>query len=339
MLWRIVARSGGGNSRVHVQYQDIISVENLLGSWQEFLRGKRKRSDVAEFALHLGDNVIELHRELAVKDYRHDSYEPFKICDPKPRQIHKASVRDRLVHHAIYRTLYPYFDRYFIHDSYSCRKGKGTHRAINRFRQFGRQVSRNNTRTCWVLQCDIRRFFASIDHEILLRILRRHIVDEDVLWLLGEVIQSFDTQGRAGIGLPLGNLTSQLLVNVYMNQFDQWMKRRVKAKYYIRYADDFVILHESRAYLGTLIPKIAHFLGRELCLSLHPKKLTVRTLASGIDFLGWVHFPHHRVLRTCTKRRMLKRVRLSDSEQSRQSYVGLLSHGNAYQLARVIERL
>ncbi|MFH1246542.1 MAG: reverse transcriptase/maturase family protein [Candidatus Liptonbacteria bacterium] len=315
-------------------YDDIISVENLLSAWREFLRGKRRRKDVAVFSLNLTGNILALHRELADKTYRHGPYHAFKINDPKPRDIHKAEVRDRLVHHAIYRILYPYFDRTFVFDSYSCRLDKGTYRAMNRFRQYAGIVSRNHTRTVWVLKGDIRKFFASIDHEVLKNILNRRIEDSDTLWLLGEIIDSFSAKGRSGVGLPLGNLTSQLLANIYMNELDQFMKRKLKIRYCIRYADDFIIVHEDRRYLESILPAISTFLNVRLKLSLHPNKVFVKTFASGVDFLGWVHFPHHRTLRSATKRRVFKRLAANPSDETRASYRGLLGHGNAHKLAK-----
>ncbi len=294
--------------------------------------GKRKRKDVAKFSLHLIDNIFTLHHELSEKSYRHGSYHAFRINDPKPRDIHKAEVRDRLIHHAVYRILYPYFDKKFIFDSYSCRIDKGTHRAINRFRAFGRKVSHNNTQTAWILKCDIRRFFASIDHKILKHILEKHIEDAETMGLLQEVIDSFYTSKDSGSGLPLGNLTSQLLINIYMNEFDQYVKRKLKVKYYLRYADDFVILHDNKQYLTDLLPNISEFLETRLRLLLHPNKVIIKTLSSGIDFLGWVHFPHHRVLRTATKRRMFNKLRRNHSNESIASYLGMLSHGSTYKL-------
>jgi retron-type reverse transcriptase len=259
-------------------------------------------------------------------------------------------VRDRLLHHAIYRILYPYFDRFFIYDSYSCRVGKGTHRAINHFRSLAQKLSRNNIRTIWVLKCDIRKFFASIDHIILKDILRKYIGDEDVLCLLGKVIGSFNTANvanngnhpypsleRRGYGLPLGNLTSQLLVNIYMNEFDQFVKRVLRANCYIRYADDFVVLHESKDYLSSLLSKISEFLQTELKLTLHPNKVFIKTHASGVDFLGWVNFPYRRVLRTSTKCRMFRRLRENTSKQAVASYLGMLGHGDGYGLASRIK--
>jgi retron-type reverse transcriptase len=337
-------------------YEDIISVENLLTAWREFVRGKRGKRDVQEFQYRLMDNILALHRDLVAGTYKHGGYQHFRISDPKPRDIHKASVRDRLLHHTLYRKLYPFFDRAFIADSYSCRKRKGTHRAMNRFRQFAYQVSKNHTRTCWVLKCDIRRFFASIDHTILNNIIYRYISDESITGLVLEVVRSFvsysnrtsiDRRKEYQKGLPLGNLASQLLVNVYMNEFDRFVKHTLsagggssfggKARYYVRYADDFVILLHDKRRLESLLPRIAAFLESHLALSLHPDKVSIRTLASGVDFLGWVHFPDHRVLRTSTKRRMLKCVEHTDNKNVLASHLGLLGHGNARKLVALTD--
>jgi len=261
------------------------------------VRGKRKKRDVQEFQHALMDNVFALHRDLVAGTYKHGPYIAFKISDPKSRDIHKATVRDRLVHHAIYRQLYPFFDRTFIADSYSCRRGKGTHKAMNRFREFAYKVSKNHTRTAWVLKCDVRKFFASIDQTILMEIVSSYIPNKRTLGLVTEIVGSLrsDIPKSApwrrdkdmGTGLPLGNLTSQLLVNAYINEFDQYVKHKLKAKYYIRYADDFVILSQDKQWLECLIPKIAAFLNKRLELELHPQKVSISAFASGIDFLGY----------------------------------------------------
>lgn len=216
-----------------ISYNHIISLKNIHEAWNEFVFGKKYKKDVAEFLLKLSENTYKLHNDLKNRTYVHGTYQAFKVNDPKPRSIHKASVRDRLLHHAIYRQLYPYFDQKFIHDSYSCRDFKGTHRALDRFSQFARKVSKNNRRTCWVLKCDVRKFFASVDQSILMIIMQKHISDPDVINLVGRVVESFQSTGSEK-GLPLGNLTSQLLVNIYMNEFDQYMKHKLKVKYYIR---------------------------------------------------------------------------------------------------------
>ena len=299
------------------------------------------------------DNIFSLHNELSNHTWKHGGYQAFKINDPKPRDIHKAKVKDRLLHHAIYRKLYPFFDKTFIADSYSCRNNKGTHKAIDKFQKYFFKVSKNNTKTCWVLKCDIRKFFANIDHEILMEILQDYIPDENILKLLEKVISSFNTspypllekeRGKTGVGLPLGNLTSQLFVNVYMNKFDQFVKHKLKIKYYIRYADDFVILSENKKELESLIELIRNFLKNELKLELHPNKISIETFSSGVDFLGMVNFPYHRILRTKTKRRMLKKIQNKKNalengiisqesfNQSLQSYLGVLKHCEGYKI-------
>lgn len=320
-------------------YNSITSVDNLLDGWREFLRGKRSRIDVLEFQHNLMSNILSLHADLTSKTYKHSEYVAFNISDPKPRNIHKAPVRDRLLHHALYRKLYPFFDRTFVDGSYSCRKKKGMHNAIDAFRAYAYKSSKNHTRTVWVLKCDIRKFFASIEHARLLQILEEYIPDKDILWLLSQIIVSFRS-GKPGVGLPLGNLTSQLLVNIYMNKLDHFAKHKLKAKYYIRYADDFVFLSHDKAWLESILPRIAEFLRDDLRLELHPKKVSISTLASGVDFLGWVHFPDHRVVRTTTKRRMFQGIRKNEgSDATIQSYLGLLSHGNTNKLRHEVGEL
>jgi RNA-directed DNA polymerase len=314
-------------------FEDIICLENLLEAWREFVRGKRGKKDVQHFSMRLMDNIFSLHEDLLQHTYKHGGYQAFKINDPKPRDIHKASVRDRLLHHAIYRKLYLFFDKTFIADSYSCQLDKGTHKAVNRFRKFAYIVSKNNTQTCWILKCDIRKFFANIDHKILLDILAEYMPDKNILWLLEEVISSFNTKGKTSIGLPLGNLTSQLFVNIYMNKFDQFAKHKLKAKYYIRYADDFVIFSEDKSYSENILPKIAEFLKTQLKLELHLDKVFIKTLYSGVDFLGWINFSDYRVLRTATKRRMIKKIENNPAPEILSSYFGMLGYGNGKKLA------
>lgn len=315
-------------------YDEIISVENLLEAWKAFKRGKTKKQGVQQFQFRLMEHILSLHTDLRNKTYRHGPYKHFRIADPKPRDIHKASVRDRLLHHAVYRVLCPLFDKKFIYDSYSCRVGKGTHKALYRFHDFAKRASFSHTKTCYILKCDIRKFFASVDHEVLFSILARHISDEWMAWLLVEVVGSFSS-GVDGKGLPLGNLTSQLLVNIYMNEFDQFVKHALKAKYYIRYADDFALLSHDKTQLEQWLIHIRKFLQERLKLSLHPDKVFIKTLASGVDFLGWVHFPTHRVLRTSTKRRMFKYV----CKRNLGSYLGLCGHGNTHKLQAAITRI
>ncbi len=273
------------------------------------------------------DNIFSLHQDLVYHNYEHNSYKEFKVFDPKLRNIHKASVRDRLLHHAIYRRLYPFFDKKFIYDSYSCRLEKGTHKAVSRFKYFFLKVSKNNTRTCWVLKGDIKRFFDSIDHEILINILKEYISDNNTISLLNTIIGSF--QVKEGKGLPLGNLTSQLFSNIYLNKFDQFIKHQIHANFYIRYADDFIILSNNKEWLKEQINLIKDFLLIELKLDINTNKTFIKSIASGVDFLGWINFLDHKVLRRSTKRRMFRKLEMGCSDESLNSYLGLIKHGNS----------
>lgn len=333
----------------HVAFEDIASPERLFTAFEVFRIGKSKRPDVQEFESQLEERIFALHRELISGEYRHGSYKPFTICDPKQRKIHKASVRDRIVHHAVFTALYPVFDPTFISHSYSCRENKGTHRGVNALEKMLRQVSKNSTKSCFALKCDVYQFFASVNHAVLLRILGEKIKDEKIMVLLREIIGSFPFHSSIhpeSRGIPIGNLTSQLFANVYMNEFDQYMKHKLRVKHFIRYTDDFVIVSQNKHYLLSLLPKIRLFLSKTLHLNLHPHKISIRTFSQGIDFLGLVVLPHHRMLRTKTKRRMLTKLclkaeecrddeaKMTSLQQSLQSYLGVLSHADAYCLSQ-----
>jgi RNA-directed DNA polymerase len=321
------------------KFESIFSYQSLFKSWLEFRNGKKKKDDVAEFVLGLSKHIFDLKEEILSGIYHHGGYKYFKIREPKIRDIHKATVRDRIIHHAIYRAVCSYFDRFFIFDSYSCRIDKGTHRALARFRAFSRKESLNNTKTVWVLKGDIRKCFASIDHQILKKIIRRHIKCPKIIRVIDVVIDSFSS-GILGKGIPLGNLTSQLFVNIYLNEFDQYMKRVLKIKKYIRYADDFVIFSRDRNFLENLIPQMKVFLVENLKLELHPDKVFIKTVNSGVDFLGWVHFGKYRILRKSTRNKMYQTIFPETKLEVICSYLGLLSYGNTYKIRRdILERL
>ncbi len=325
---------------VHLNYSELISIENLFQAWKEFRKGKRKRPDVQKFERYLEDNLFSLHQALSNKTYCHGGYHSFYVQDPKQRHIHKASVRDRIVHHLLYQFLYEAFDKSFIFDSYSCRLGKGTHKAVLRLENFARTVSKNYSKSCWALKGDIKKFFASIDHQVLLDLLKKRIKDADVVWLLSQVIDSFYSEFGKGKGIPLGNLTSQVFANIYLNELDQFVKHKLKIGYYLRYADDFLILWSDKRYLEELIEPIKNFLTDGLKLKLHPKKIVFRKLDWGVDFLGYVILPHYRLPRTKTKRRIFNKLKdkinSASFEQSLASYLGYLSHANSY---KIIQKL
>ncbi len=314
-------------------FKKISSLEGLFSAWNEFKYGKQRKKDVMEFEYKLEENIFQLHQKLKEKIYRHGPYKGFWIQDPKPRHIHKALVKDRIVHHALFSVLNSIFEPTFIYDSYSCRKNKGTHKGINKLRNILRKVSKNNHQDCFVLKCDVKKFFASIDHEILVSIITKKIKDGDAIWLIKEIVESFSP------GLPIGNLTSQIFANIYLNELDQFIKNELRIPFYLRYTDDFVIVENSKEQLNYWLSEIRRFLLENLRLELHPKKVILCKYHQGMDFLGYVQFPNHRVLRQKTKRRILNRVNLGISKKSLQSYLGVLSHANSYELSEKIKNL
>lgn len=332
-------------------FERIASKETIFIAWEEFRRGKQGRKDVQDFERTLEQNLFRLHRELVAGTYRHQPYSAFTICDPKQRRIHKATVQDRILHHAVFSVLNPIFEPTFIAHSFSCRKGKGTHKAVNALDRMLRSVSRNDTRPCFVLKCDIHQFFASVDHELLIGFLTKRLKDEKTIALLRAITESFTAKHPAihQAGIPIGNLTSQLFANIYLNKFDQFIKHILKIKHYIRYTDDFVIVADCCKTLEDLLPSIRAFLREHLRLDLHPRKVTIRKYGQGIDFLGYVLLPHHRVLRTKARRRMTRKLteRIDrckagelppeSVEQSLQSYLGVLSHANCYRLSQDLQ--
>lgn len=336
----VEAPLGGGLHKSENLFEKIISLENLLPAWREFGRGKRSKADVQNFEMFLEDNILALHQELKGQSWRPSPYKAFYISDPKLRHIHKACVRDRVVHQAVFRLLYPIFDQSFIFDSYSCRLEKGTHKAVRRLETFCRRLSKNYRLPVFALKCDIKKFFDSIDHKVLRRLIFKEVKDEKLADLINLIIGSFSAS--PGKGLPLGNVTSQLFANIYMNEFDQFVKHGLKARHYIRYTDDFLFLSSNKNYLKSLLPDIENFFDCDLGLKLHPEKIILRKLSQGIDFLGYVVLPRHIVLRIKTKRRIFRKLSQKKQllgqglplgqnyYQSLQSYLGALSHCNGH---------
>lgn len=333
-------------------FQQIVSSENLFAAWDEFRVDKRHKNDVQTFEFRLEQNLFQLHRDLTAKQYKHQIYTGFYIRDPKVRHIHKASARDRILHHAVFRVLNPIFDKTFIPASFSCRIGKGVHKGVLEIERMIRAESRNFTRPCFALKCDVKKFFDTVDHQMLMAILRKKIADADALWLLQEIIGSFTTKQRNLFdrqGLPIGNLTSQLFANIYMNEFDQFVKHELRLQCYARYTDDFVIISANKQYLEKLIDPIKTFLQDKLNLKLHPKKISLRACHQGIDFLGYVALPYYRLMRTKTRKRIFRKLKARISQyrsgsisettlsQSLQSYLGVLSHANTYQLSQDLQ--
>jgi len=223
-------------------FEQICSFENLLSAAKKAQRSKKLKQDVARFNFRLEHELLKLQEELLNGTYQPGGYYEFYIFEPKKRMISAAPYRDRVVHHALCNLIEPIFDKTFIYDSYACRKDKGTHRAVERFTQFCRKNK-------YVLKCDVKKYFPSIDHEILYELICRKIADKRTLWLIKLIIDSSNEQERVleyyqgddlftslarRMGIPIGNLTSQFFANIYLNGFDHYVKEQLQCRYYIR---------------------------------------------------------------------------------------------------------
>ncbi len=285
-------------------YEKLCSTENLTLAFNKAKKGKSKKEYVINFEYNLESNLKELRNELINKTYSPNPLKKFMIKDPKTRTIHASIFRDRIVHHVIVNLLEPIFDKIFIYDSFASRKNKGTHNAVIRFKSFIRKVSSNgsliknpysnNSIKGFVLKADIKHYFDSIDHKVLINILKRKIEDKDFIWLIQKVLDNFETE--KGKGLPLGNYTSQFFANVYLNELDYYVKQILKSKCYIRYVDDFVILHKNKKRLEYFKNCIDNYLPC-LKIKLHPDKTKIYALRNGINFLGYRVFYYYTLLR------------------------------------------
>lgn len=277
-------------------FDELCHYDNLYAAYWKARQGKTQRKYVLDFEKKLPENLLLLQQDLQFQTYHPKPLQTFILRDPKTRKISKSEFRDRVVHHALCNIIEPLLEKHFIYDSYANRKKKGTLKAIGRFDTFKRKVSHNNTRTCFVLKADIRQYFETVDHSILLSILKKKINDEKIFHLITVILNNYSS-GELNKGMPLGNLTSQFFANVYLNELDQFIKHTLKAHFYIRYVDDFVILHHDRKMLEEYLFCINQFLQEQLSLQIHPEKSGILRLDQGILFLGFRIFYHHKLIR------------------------------------------
>lgn len=334
-------------------YPSITNFENLWLAFKAAARGKRSRPDVAAFEFDLEPNLLNLQADLQAHTYRPGAYHSFTLHDPKPRLISAAPFRDRVVHHALCNLIEPLFERRFIHDSYACRVGKGTHAALARAQQFARQHP-------YVLKCDLVHFFPNIDHAVLQAQLRRVIADEDTLWLADQILNS-----GAGIharepayfpgddlfaalrprGLPIGNQTSQFWANVYLNPLDHFVKRDLKCGGYVRYVDDFLLFAPDKPTLHAWKKAIIDY-AASLRLTLHEPEAAVFPVNTGIPFLGWRVYPDHLRLKRRNGVAFQRRyagllsdlaagwITLEQVQVSVQGWIAHVAHGDTWGLRR-----
>ena len=285
-------------------------MENLTLAWQKARKGKTTKEYVIEFEKNTEKNLLDLHFELKEGTYSPKPLKTFILRDPKTRKISKSDFRDRLVHHAVVQVIEPIFDKTFIYDSCANRKGKGNLFALKRFDFFKRKVTKNNSQNAFCLKADIKHYFQEVDHEILLNILTNKLRDKETILLIKKILSNVAILGggedQQFKGMPLGNLTSQFFANVYLNKLDYFVKHKLRAKYYVRYVDDFVILHSSKSQLEVWKQEISNFLNKELKLELHPEKSRIISLLRGVDFVGFRNSVSFRLLR----KRNIRKIRI-----------------------------
>ncbi len=316
-------------------YAKLCSEENIALAFKKSQKRKSRKPYVIEFKKNLKNNLESLRWQLLFNTYKPRPLRTFIIRDPKVRNIRKSYFEDRIVHHAICNILEPIFEKRFIYDSFANRKGKGTLNAIKRFDKFKQKVSKNNTRKCYVLKADIKHYFDEVNHNILIHILRKKVNDERLISLILKILKNHSDK----IGMPLGNMTSQFFANIYLTELDQFVKNKLKAKYYIRYVDDFVILHDNQETLHNYKEKINTFLNEGLQLELHKNKSKILLLKQGIQFLGYRTFYYHRLLRKSNVRNMRIKITQEDYDNTYiflEGWTSYAKHANTYNLRHKI---
>lgn len=316
-------------------YSQVTQFANLVRAWKLVSRGKRNRLPVARFAAEMDKRLVEIKQALETGTWQPGVHRQFFVYDPKFRSIAAPPFADRVVHHAICNIIEPMFEHRFIFDSYACRVDKGAHLAIHRLQKFLRKK-----RAVYALKCDISKFFASINHVVLRRIIRQTVHDPKLLEILDRIIAGYSP------GIPIGNLTSQLFANVYLDRLDHFIKEELRIKYYLRYMDDFVILGENKAGLTKTLAAVRTFLTDTLKLTLHPRKVQLFPTYLGVDFVGYVVFPDHVLLRPKNVRHFAKKLRKQQKnlalgkitpkefEESVRSWIAHAGHADTFGLRR-----
>ena len=356
------------SQKTEVKMRDIFSFGNIYRCYLKCRRNKRNTMNALRFELNAEENILGLEKGLKDRAYHPSRSVLFFAKKPKLREIFAADFRDRVVHHILVGYLEPIFEKIFIHDSYACRKAKGTHSAVMRLQGFTRKVSKNGTIRGYYLQLDIKSFFINIDKEILFGLIRKRTNNRDVLWLAEKLIfhdctrsyilkdnkelfkelsqykSLFGKENKKGV--PIGNLTSQFFANVYLNELDQFVKHNLRCRYYVRYADDFILLDSSEEKLISWKREIEEFLENRLGLRLNSKRTKLQPLSNGIDFLGYIVRRDYILVRRRVVNNMNTRLRyfedclakgldyeaLEGLRSSLQSYLGHFRWANSYRL-------
>jgi RNA-directed DNA polymerase len=319
-------------------FEQIVTFDNLVLAAQNSLRGNKKyKGPGAAFYAQVEPEVLALEQELQAGTYRPAPYHTFVIYEPKQRMISASALRDRVVHHAICHVLEPLFERSMIHDSYACRKGKGSHAAVQRAHMFSREYP-------YYLKCDIRKYFERIDHATLQHLLARKLKDGRLLALLALIIEHAVPGYASGKGLPIGALTSQWFANLYLNELDHFVKERLQVTGYLRYMDDFLLFGGDKAALRDHLAAIRQFVTERLQLELKAEALRIAPVVQGLPFLGFRIFPglirldRAHLVRFRRKIRQRERAYAAGAineaalARSVNSMIAHLAHGNTYRM-------
>ncbi len=340
---------------------------NLYRAYQDCRKNKNSTYSHRKFAYDLERNLCKLETDLTNRTYRPGRSIAFVVTQPKIREIFAADFRDRVVHHLLYNYLMPVFEPYFIYDSWACRPTKGTHGAMLRLQYFTRLATRNHhPRTCYYLKMDIKSFFTSIDKSILYDLIKFRVKKEEICWLthvniFHDCVRDIPPRLQSSStlfdslppdkslftvapyrGLPIGNLTSQFFANVYLHELDNFIKHHLKAKYYVRYVDDFILIHDNKKILDYYQQKISAFVRQHLHLRIHPDKVFIRPISCGIDFVGYVVRPSYVLIRRRTIGEWRRRLELVTTiTKRRQIYYAYQAHArwaNSYKLQRAMRQ-
>jgi len=308
--------------RINNLYSKIYEIDNLILADKKARKGKLKQNSIKEFDKNKEENLKLLQKLIIDKNYKTSEYKVFKIYEPKEREIFKLPYfPDRILHHAIMNVIEPIFISTFTKDTFSCIKKRGIHGAANAVKKS----LKNKLETKYCLKLDIKKFYPNINHDILQKLIRRKIKDKDLLWLLDEIILSCE-------GLPIGNYLSQFFANFYLTSFDHWIKEENKIKYYFRYADDIVILSDSKEFLHEILFKIKKYLNENLKLTVKENYQIFPIESRGIDFVGYKFFHSHTLLRKGIKQNLKKMLKYNKNKKSIDSYKGWTNHANCKNL-------
>lgn len=310
--------------RINNLYQQIISIENLTIADEKARKGKKKQYGIVLHNKNKEQNIIHLHKMLLEKIYKTSDYTSFFVYEPKEREVFRLPYYpDRITHHAIMNIMEPIFTSLFTADTYSCIKGKGIHGASRAVAKSLKDIP--GTKYC--LKMDIVKFYPNVNHDVLKSLLRKKIKDKDLLWLLDEIIDSAD-------GLPIGNYLSQYFANFYLCYFDHWIKEQKGVKHYFRYADDIVILSSNKEHLHQLLFDIRNYLCENLKLQIKDNYQIFPVESRGIDFVGYVFFHTHTLLRKSIKQNFARMIKYNKNEASIASYYGWAKHCNSINLLK-----